>query len=100
MDNREEKTPKGKMPPMEVAKTIAFEQVLSSIEKHMGKSSWELLGKSRAAFTAERVSLKGGGHPGERRVKKIWETVKKDPKWFVGTSGKEKGGRPPQITAA
>ena len=93
-------TPQGKMPPMEVAKTIAFEKVLQSFEEHMGKSCYELLGKSRAAFTAKHVSLKGGGHPGERRVKKIWETVKKDPKWHVGKGGKDKGGRPPQITAA
>ena len=100
MDKSDDNTPKGKMPPMEVAKTIAFEHVLASIEKHMGKSSWELLGTSRAAFTAGRVNLKGGGHPGERRIKRIWETVKKDPKWFVGKNGKEKKGRPPEITAA
>ena len=79
MNLSEENTAKGNMPPMEVAKTIAFEQVLASIEKHMGKSSWELLGQSRAAFTAERVSLKGGGHPCQRRVKKIWEESEERP---------------------
>ena len=100
MNHSDGNTPQGKMPPMEVAKTIAFEKVLASIEKHLGKSSWDLLGQSRAAFTAKHVSLKGGGHPGERRVKRLWETVKKDPKWFVGKGGKEKGGRPPQITLA
>ena len=43
-DKGEEKTPKGRLPPMEVAKAIAYEQVLQDMEAHMEKSCWELLG--------------------------------------------------------
>ena len=36
------KTAAGKLPPSEVNKALAFEAVISAMEKHMGKSCWEL----------------------------------------------------------
>ena len=95
-----DRTPQGKLPPMEVAKAIAYEQVIADMEEHLGKTCWELTGKSRAALTAAKLKVKGGGKPGERRVKKIWEKAKKDPKWFVGQAKSHQGGRPPTIAMA
>ena len=99
MDFSRSSTPLGKLPPFEVAKAIAYEQVLINMEQHMGKTCWELTGQSRAALTAAKLSLKGGGQPGQRGVKKIWEKSKKDPQWF-GCKQKGPGGRPPQISTA
>ena len=93
-------SPQGKLSPWEVAKAIAYEQVIISMEKHLGKTCWELTGKSRSAFTAAKLKVKGGGQPGERRVKKIWEKVKKDPTWSVGATQKNQGGRPSTIAMA
>ena len=35
------------MPPFEVARAYAFERVLVQMEKHVGKSVWELIGEDR-----------------------------------------------------
>ena len=42
-----DRTPKGTMPPCEIAKANAFERVLVQMEKHVGKSVWELIGEDR-----------------------------------------------------
>ena len=93
-------TPRGNLPPWEVAKAVAFEQVIMSMEEHMEKTCWQLLGQSRADFTAEHLTLVGGGKPTGRAVKMIWAKVKDDDGWFPGKKPENQGGRPPQISVA
>ena len=98
-------TPKGKLPPFEVAKVMAFEQVLNAMEEHMGKSTYEILGMSKKDFTAMHVKASGG--PGKkpkpvtgRAVQKHWTKANQDGNWFPGKKQGNKGGRPPVITEA
>ena len=56
-------TPQGKLPPWEVAKAVAFEQVIICMEEHLGQTCWQLIGKGKADFTAEQLTVVGGGHP-------------------------------------
>ena len=46
-----DRTPKGTMPPFEVARAYAFERVLVQMEKHVGKSVWELISEDRKLGT-------------------------------------------------
>ena len=97
-------TPKGKLPPFEVAKAVAFEKILIQMEKHMKKCCYSLLGESRAEFTAKHLKLVGGKSPSSRAVKLQWAkaktATKKDPTWYPGKAPQNQGGRPPQITDA
>ena len=93
-------TPKGKLPPFEVAKAVAFEAVLTQMEKHTGKSCWELLGMGKKEFTAKQLQVVGGGRPTGRAVQKHWTKVKGDDKWAPGKKPDNQGGRPSQITQA
>ena len=93
-------TPKGKLPPFEVAKAVAFEAVLTQMEKHTGKSCWELLGMGKKEFTAKQLQVVGGGRPTGRAVQKHWTKVKRDDKWVPGKKPDNQGGRPSQITQA
>ena len=93
-------TPSGKLPPMEVAKAIAFEKVISCMEKHLGKTCWELLGKSKKDFTAGQLKTIGGQRPSGRSVQKHWTKVKLDGNWFPGKKLPTTAGRPPLITQA
>ena len=77
-------TPSGKLPPMEVAKAIAFEKMISCMEKHLGKTCWELLGESKRDFTAGQLKTIGGQRPSGRAVQKHWTKVKLDGKLFPG----------------
>ena len=93
-------TPKGQLPPFEVAKAFAFEAVLDQMEKHMKKSCWELLGTSKKEFTAQKLQVVGGGNPTARAVQKHWTKGKHDGKWFPGKKSSNQGkgpGRPPSI---
>ena len=56
-------TPKGKLPPFEVAKAVAFDAVINQMEKHMKKSACVLLGQDKGDFIAEHLTVKGGGNP-------------------------------------
>ena len=95
-----EGTPQGKLPPWEIAKCIAFEQVIIAMEQRMGKSCWEILGTSRAMFASQHLKLVGGGHPSDKAVKDWWRKAKEDPTWFPGKAPENQGGRPPQISDA
>ena len=50
-------TKDGTLPPFEVAKAYAFEQVLSHIEKHLGMPARQLLGEDKAVFIAKHLEL-------------------------------------------
>ena len=91
-------TPEGQLPPLEVLKAIAFNDVIEAMEKHTGKTCWELLGKSKKQFTADRLKVVGGGKPSARAVQKHWTKKKQDKDWYPG-KGKDKAtGRPAQIS--
>ena len=95
-----ENTPEGKLPPFEVAKAIAFEAVITQIEKHTKKSCWELMGMGKKDFTAKQLQVVGGGHPTARAVQKHWTKAKQEGKWFPGKKPSNQGGRPSQIPQA
>ncbi len=89
-------TPSGKMPPFEVTKAIALEQVINTMEKHMGKTCWQLLGQGKAEFARQQLTVAGGGKPTRRAVQKLWTKVKKDKTWFPARrTGEQMDARQP-----
>ena len=100
MDFDPEGTPRGKLPPWEAAKAVAYEQVLNKMEEHLEKTCWQLTGKGKADFTAEQLTLVGGGQPSGRAVQKLWTKVKEDDDWFPGKKTDQRSGRPPCISDA
>ena len=86
------KTPQGKLTLSEQTKAVAFQKTIAAMEKHLGKSCWELTGLGKADFTAGHLRAQGGGRPSGRAIKKIWAKVGQDGQRPV------KRGRPPQIT--
>ena len=93
-------TARGKLPPHEIVKAIALQQVLEGMEKHLGKTCWEFLGQGKADFTAQQLRVVGGGRPKGRAVKKHWAKAKADPSWVPGKEISKGAGRPPQISLA
>ena len=87
-------TKEGTLPPFEVAKAYAFEQVLSHVQKHLGKSARLLLGEDKATFIARHLELQGGGKPNMRTV---FKAIKKcsQPGWYPGQVIGKRTGRPP-----
>ena len=90
-------TPDGMLPPFEVAKAYAFELVLQTMQKHMGKSCKSLLGEEKGSFIARHLRLKGGGHPGRAAVFKAIARCKA-PTWYPGKVLGERTGRKPVFT--
>ena len=90
-------TPKGTLPPFEVAKAYAFDKVLSTMAVHMGKSAWQLLGEDKGEFIAKHLELKGGGRPSRSVVIKA---IKKRGEigWYPGKGTGKRTGRPPTFT--
>ena len=58
------------MPPLEVLKAVAFKDGIEEMEKHTGKTCWELLGTSKKKFIADRLQVMGGRTPTPRAVQK------------------------------
>ena len=50
------KTPQGKRALFEKTKAVAFQKTTAAMEKHLGKSCWELTGQGEADFTAGSAS--------------------------------------------
>ena len=100
MDFDPEDTPQGKLPPWEIAKAIAYEQVLNKMEEHLEKTCWQLTGKGKKDFTAEQLTLVGGGKPTGRAVQLLWTKVKEDGDWYPGKKTDQRSGRPPSISDA
>ena len=92
-------TAEGYLPPWEVAKAFAFHKVLSRIEEVLGLPAHELLGESRDKWIAKELTLKGGGCPSDRTVRKTVKRCSK-PDWYAGKVTGCKGGRPPTYTEA
>ena len=59
----DEHTPKGKLPPWEVAKAFAMHEVLVATAEKAGQTPVAMIGQRLYDFIASRVHVKGGGHP-------------------------------------
>ena len=88
------KTPRGKLAPFEKTRAVAFQTVIGAMEKHLGKSCWQLTGQGQADFTARHLRAQGGGSPSGRAIRKVWAHKAK----VDGTTSAKQRGRPPQIT--
>ena len=89
--------PKGMLPPFEVAKAFAFEQVLSQMAKHMGKSEWQLIGEDKGVLIAKCLEVKGGGRPSRSAVFKAIKKCREEG-WHPGKVTGERTGRRPTFT--
>ena len=85
------------MPPFEVAKAHAFDVVISQMEKHLGKSSRQLLGEDKGFFIAKQLELKGGGVPGRTAVFAAIRKCKQK-SWYPGLVSSHRRGRPPAFS--
>ena len=50
------KTAQGKLASFEKTKAVAFQKAIAAMEKHLGKSCWELAGQGQADFTKSILS--------------------------------------------
>ena len=87
------------MPPFETAKAHAFEVVLRQMEKHMGKSVWELIGEDKGELIAKHLKVKGGGHPSRNAVCQTIARCRSND-WCPGKPGGERTGRKPTVSQA
>ena len=90
------KTPAGKLSPHEVEKVWAYKEVIEEMEKHLGKTCWELVGKGKKEFTAQKLSEKGGHSVTGRAVQKHWTKAAQKKKDSETASNPV--GRPPTIS--
>ena len=90
-------TPKGTLPPFEVAKAYAFDVVIGAMEKKMGKSACVLLGGDKGEFIASQLRLQGGGRPSAQCVfQNIAKCKMSD--WYPGKVHGQRTGRTPDIS--
>ena len=92
-----EHTRDGYLPPWEVAKAAALDSVISDMERHLGKSCWELLGRGKVPYIVGRLALKGDGQPQDRAVRKLLAKCRKID-WFTGKQPENVDGRPPAFS--
>ena len=90
------KTPAGRLSPQEIEKVMAYKDVPEEMEKHMGKTCWELVGKGKKDFTAQKLSEKGGHSLTGRAVQKHWTKAAQKKKDSEKASNPV--GRPPTIS--
>ena len=67
----EHSTKDGELPPFEIAKAVAYNKVLQDITSNLGCPAHELIGQRVDEYIAQRISLKGGGHPTARAVRAL-----------------------------
>jgi len=90
-------TPKGRLPPWEIAKAVAYSEVLKRLTEDLSISSHEILGERVDTFISQRLFLVGGAHPTERAVRRAIENGRKA-SWHPGKTSGKSTGRPPQIS--
>jgi hypothetical protein len=90
-------TKDGYLPPWEVAKAQAYAEVIQEMASHMSIEPSEAVGKRVDDFIAERLTLKGGGNPTPRAVRKVLKRCA-DKEWYPGKPPGNKGGRPAVFT--
>ena len=89
-------TSAGELPPWEVAKAYAFHVVLADVAEQLGTKASDLIGGRVDEYIAERVTLKGGGHPSGRCVRQVIARCQ-EASWYpgCGSSARAGAGRPP-----
>jgi hypothetical protein len=93
------KTRVGHLSPWEVAKAMAYHQVIDDMTEHLEKTAWQLLGVGKWEYIANHVQLEGGGHPSDRAVRARVQNVEADPSWQPGeTISTTRGKRPAEIS--
>lgn len=90
-------TKQGYLPPWQLAKAAAYQEVIKDVEEQVGMKPAEFLGMRVDAYIASKVILQGGGHPSERAVREALRRCQ-DPTWFPGEAAPTSGGRPPIYT--
>ena len=90
-------TPIGKLPPFEIAKAFAFDQVLAHLENHTGTPVRTLLGEDKGLFISKQLALQGGGNPSRSAVFKVLQKCRQ-PGWFPGKVSGRRTGRPPAFS--
>ncbi len=90
-------TQNGRLPPWEVAKAAAYNEVISDMEKHLGKSCWQLLGQGKVPYVRSKLTLVGGGSPNARSVRATFARCNFE-SWYPGKAPDDKGGRPPTFS--
>ena len=73
----------GELPPWEVAKAVAFHEVLGDVAQLLDTPAADLVGMRVDEYIASKVVLKGGGHPQGCAVKRIIAKAK-DGNWYPG----------------
>ena len=63
-------TPVGRLSAWEVAKAHAFSVILADVSDNLDTPAAELLGQRVDEYIASKVTLKGGGHPDARALRK------------------------------
>ena len=91
-------TKEGHLSPFETCKAFAFHKALEAISKKLQLPAYKLLGQASSAWIAEQLTLKGGGCPHERAVRKAIAKCK-GPDWRPGQGETKAGGRPPSFNA-
>lgn len=102
----------GHLPPWEVAKAVAMDNVISDLEEHLGKDCWQLLGVGKVPYVSagctghglQSSGLRVGGHEvqhieeqfGQQPYACLFETVGR---LFVASSCSRAGGGHPSDRA-
>ena len=86
----------GELPPWEVAKAYAFHVVLGQAAEILDTSPADLVGQRVDEFIAGQLTLKGGGSPCGRAVRKVIARCS-DPSWYPGkpNEARKRAGRKP-----
>lgn len=89
----------GELPPWEIAKAFAFHKVLAAAADLLGTPASELVGSRVDEYIAKQITVKGGGHPQVRQVRRVIVRCH-DPMWYPGkrTEARTGAGRPDQYT--
>ena len=88
-------TVNGELPPWEIAKAFAFHTVMATVAEQLGTPASELVGCRVDEYIAKQVTVKGGGHPHARQLRRV-VARSQDPEWYPGkrTEARRGAGRP------
>ena len=81
----------------DIAKAFALDVVLADVAETLDTPASELIGRRVDEYIASKVTVRGGGHPDPRVMRKVLAKCK-DPSWYPGKPSRQepgsKGGRP------
>ena len=81
--------PDGELPPWEVCKAVASHTVLERVAEVLDMPAAELLGERVDEFISSQITIKGGGHPTARTVRKVIARCQ-DPAWYPGKPSEQR----------